>query len=106
MRDTFWCWSNPKPSLAPSPSLSALALLLADCLRKIERSRNAAYDDAYVDVTVSHRGTHPPAEQLVERGARIAVLDRDNPGDRARELGTGADASIDTTAYGRVMPTS
>jgi nucleoside-diphosphate-sugar epimerase len=52
------------------------------------------------DVTVSHRGTHPPPEQLVERGARIAVLDRDNPGDLARELGTGADASIDTTAYG------
>ena len=51
------------------------------------------------NVTVSHRGTHPPPEQLVERGARIAVLDRDNPGDLARALGTGADALIDTTAY-------
>jgi hypothetical protein len=42
VRDTFWCWSSPKPLLAPSPSLSALAQVLADCLREIERSRNAA----------------------------------------------------------------
>jgi nucleoside-diphosphate-sugar epimerase len=51
------------------------------------------------NVTVSHRGAHPPPEQLVERGARIAVLDRHNPGDLARALGTGADALIDTTAF-------
>lgn len=51
------------------------------------------------NVTVSHRGAHPPPEQLVERGARIAVLDRDNPGSLSRALGTGADALIDTTAY-------
>jgi hypothetical protein len=42
VRDTFCCWSSPKPSLAPSPSLLALAQFLADCLREIERSRNAA----------------------------------------------------------------
>jgi nucleoside-diphosphate-sugar epimerase len=51
------------------------------------------------NVTVSHRGAHPPPEQLVECGARIAVLDRDNSGSLARALGTGADALIDTTAY-------
>lgn len=51
------------------------------------------------NVTVSHRGTHPPPEQLIEWGARIAVLDRRNPGDLARALGSGADALIDTTAY-------
>ena len=42
VRHTFWCWSSPKPLLAPSPSLSALAQVLADCLREIEKSRNAA----------------------------------------------------------------
>ena len=52
------------------------------------------------NVTVSHRGAHAPPEKLVERGARVVVLDRDNPGDLARALGTGADALIDTTAYG------
>jgi nucleoside-diphosphate-sugar epimerase len=51
------------------------------------------------NVTVSHRGAHPPPEQLVERGARIVVLDRDNPGELARALDTGADALIDTTAF-------
>src|SRR5690242_12144893 len=42
VRDTFCCWSSPKPSPAPLPSLSALAQYLADCLREIERSRNGA----------------------------------------------------------------
>jgi nucleoside-diphosphate-sugar epimerase len=51
------------------------------------------------NVTVSHRGAHAPPEKLVERGARVVVLDRDNPGDLARALGTGADALIDTTAF-------
>ncbi len=51
------------------------------------------------DVTVSHRGIHPLPEKLVEHGVRIAVLDRDNPGDLALALGSGADALIDTTAY-------
>jgi nucleoside-diphosphate-sugar epimerase len=50
-------------------------------------------------VTVSHRGTHPPPKPLIERGARIVVLDRHNPGDLARVLGAGADVLIDTTAY-------
>jgi nucleoside-diphosphate-sugar epimerase len=51
------------------------------------------------NVTISHRGGHAPPEKLVERGARIVVLDRDNPGDLARALGAGADALIDTTAF-------
>src|SRR5436190_9164964 len=29
VRDTFCCWSSPKPSLAPSPTLLALAHFLA-----------------------------------------------------------------------------
>jgi len=36
VRDTFCCWSSPKPLPAPLPSLSALAQYLADCLREIE----------------------------------------------------------------------
>lgn len=51
------------------------------------------------NVTVSHRGTYPPPERLIERGAKVAVLDRSSPGDLSRALGTGADALIDTTAY-------
>src|ERR1700731_724282 len=42
VRDTFCCWSSPKPLPAPLPSLSALAQYPADCLREIERSRNGA----------------------------------------------------------------
>src|SRR5688500_10848460 len=53
------------------------------------------------NVTNSHRGGHAPPEKLVERGARIDVLDHDNPGDLARALGAGADALIDTTAFDR-----
>src|SRR5712675_1931238 len=40
MRDTFCCWSSPRPLPAPLPSLSALAQYLTDGLREIERSRN------------------------------------------------------------------
>jgi hypothetical protein len=35
VRDTFCCWSSPKPLPAPLPNLSALAQYLADCLREI-----------------------------------------------------------------------
>jgi nucleoside-diphosphate-sugar epimerase len=51
------------------------------------------------DVTIAHRGTHPPPARLAEHGARVAVLDRDNPGDLSRALGTGTDVLIDTIAY-------
>jgi nucleoside-diphosphate-sugar epimerase len=47
----------------------------------------------------AHRGVHPPPAELVERGARIVALDRDNPGNLALTFGVGADALIDTTAY-------
>src|SRR5207237_876113 len=49
VQDTFCCWSSPKSLLAPSPSLSALAQVLADCLREIERTDMAPYDDTFVD---------------------------------------------------------
>src|SRR5256714_8992 len=42
VRDTFCCWSSPKPLPAPLPSLSALAQYLTDGLRELERSRNGA----------------------------------------------------------------
>src|ERR1700730_4106875 len=49
VRDTFWCWSSPKPLPAPSPSLSALAQVLADCLRKSRGAEMPPYDDTFVD---------------------------------------------------------
>ncbi|WP_428483635.1 NAD-dependent epimerase/dehydratase family protein [Rhodopila sp.] len=52
-------------------------------------------------VTISHRGGRPAPEDLVERGAMVVTLDRDNPGQLSRVLGTGADALVDTTAYER-----
>jgi nucleoside-diphosphate-sugar epimerase len=52
-------------------------------------------------VTVSHRGGHPAPRNLVERGARVVTLERDNPGALSGALGSGADVLIDTTAYDR-----
>src|SRR5215471_12414412 len=63
VRDTFCCWSSPKPLPSPLPSLSALAQYLADCLREIERSRHGVdgalalmTDDCVWEVT---RGREP-----------------------------------------------
>jgi len=51
------------------------------------------------NVTAAQRGAYPPPEQLTERGARIAVLDRNNMNDLSLALGSGADALIDTIAF-------
>lgn len=51
------------------------------------------------DVTVSHRGRRTPPAELVERGAKVVVLDREEPGALARGLAGGADAVIDTVAF-------
>jgi nucleoside-diphosphate-sugar epimerase len=51
------------------------------------------------DVTVSHRGHRALSDDLIARGARLAVLDREQPGALAGALGSGADAVIDTIAY-------
>jgi nucleoside-diphosphate-sugar epimerase len=50
-------------------------------------------------VTVSHRGNRPLPNDLIERGAKIVILDRERPGDLARALEFGADALIDTIAF-------
>jgi nucleoside-diphosphate-sugar epimerase len=52
-------------------------------------------------VTISHRGAHPAPDDLVERGAKVVILDRDIPDQVSRALGTGADALIDTAAFDR-----
>jgi hypothetical protein len=52
-------------------------------------------------VTISHRGGRPAPRDLVERGARVVILDRDNAGELSGALGSGADVLIDTTAYDR-----
>src|SRR5579863_8330834 len=51
------------------------------------------------NVTVSHRGTRPAPPELAAHGARVVVLDRDQPGELERALSAGADALIDTVAY-------
>jgi nucleoside-diphosphate-sugar epimerase len=50
-------------------------------------------------VTVSHRGNSPLPNDLIERGAKIVILDREKPGDLAKALASGADALFDTIAF-------
>lgn len=50
-------------------------------------------------VTISHRGGHPAPADLINRGVKVVILDRNNPGELARALGAGADVLIDATAY-------
>jgi nucleoside-diphosphate-sugar epimerase len=52
-------------------------------------------------VTVAHRGTHPLPSDLSQRGVEVVFLDRDEPGELARALRSGADALIDMIAFGR-----
>lgn len=47
------------------------------------------------EVTVSHRGSSPVPGVLLERGAKISVLDRNTPGALAATLGSGANLLID-----------
>ena len=51
-------------------------------------------------VTLAHRGSRQPPHELIERGARLANLDRDHSGTLAGVLGTGADLLVDAVAYG------
>jgi hypothetical protein len=50
-------------------------------------------------VVVADRGRRPPPPELIEAGARIAILDREQPGELARALAGGAVALIDTIAF-------
>jgi nucleoside-diphosphate-sugar epimerase len=52
-------------------------------------------------VTISHRGGRPAPRDLVECGARVVTLNRDNAGELSGALGSGADVLIDTIAYDR-----
>jgi nucleoside-diphosphate-sugar epimerase len=51
------------------------------------------------EVTLSARGGRPAPADLVERGATVVALDREESGALARALRHGADAVIDTLAY-------
>jgi nucleoside-diphosphate-sugar epimerase len=51
-------------------------------------------------VTVAHRGIHPLPGKLSERGVEVLFLDRENPGELARAVRSGADALIDAVAFG------
>jgi nucleoside-diphosphate-sugar epimerase len=50
-------------------------------------------------VTVSHRGNRPMPTDLIERGAKVVILDREKPGELGRALTSDADALIDTIAF-------
>ena len=52
-------------------------------------------------VTIAHRGLRSPPPALIERGAKVVTLDRDEPAALALALASGADALIDTVAYDR-----
>ena len=50
-------------------------------------------------VTIAHRGIRPPPDDLIERGAKIVILDREKPGELAQAVNPGVDALIDTIAF-------
>lgn len=50
-------------------------------------------------VAIAHRGRRPPPAELVEGGANVLTLDREQPSELARALGDGADALIDVVAF-------
>jgi nucleoside-diphosphate-sugar epimerase len=51
-------------------------------------------------VTVAHRGTYPLPSDLSERGVEDVFFDREKPGELTRAVRSGADALIDTIAFG------
>lgn len=51
-------------------------------------------------VTVAHRGIHSLPSNLSERGVEVVFLDREKPGELAWAVRSGADALIDTVAFG------
>jgi nucleoside-diphosphate-sugar epimerase len=57
--------------------------------------------DAGWTVTLAHRRRRSPRSALVERGAKVVTLDRDEPGALERVLGAGADVLVDAVAYDR-----
>jgi nucleoside-diphosphate-sugar epimerase len=57
---------------------------------QIGRATAACHIDCGWNVTLAHRGLSPPPSALIERGARMVRLDRDEPGALGRALGAGA----------------
>jgi len=51
------------------------------------------------DVTLSHRGHRALSDDLIARGAKLVVVDREEPGALIGALGSGADAVIDAIAF-------
>ena len=78
VRDTFCCWSSPKPLSAPLPSLSALAQYPADCLREMRGVEMARYDDTFVD---RFRG------RRTSSGSSSRTLTATGPGHRQNHFG-------------------
>ena len=68
---------------------------------QIGQATAACLIDSGWTVTIAHRGLRSPPSALIERGAEVVTLDRDEPGALARALASGADALIDTVAYDR-----
>jgi len=50
-------------------------------------------------VVVAHRGQRPLPTDLIERGAKVSILDREQSKELALALADGADALIDTIAF-------
>lgn len=67
---------------------------------QIGRAMTRNFLDAGWHVTVAHRGLRALPDELVDRGAKVVVLDRETPDELPRALGSGADALIDVTAFG------
>jgi nucleoside-diphosphate-sugar epimerase len=57
---------------------------------QIGRATAACLIDCGWTVTLARRGLSPPPSALIERGARVVRLDRDEPGALGRALGAGA----------------
>jgi nucleoside-diphosphate-sugar epimerase len=51
-------------------------------------------------VTVAHRGTNRLPSSLAKHDVEVVILDREKPGELARAMRSGADALIDTIAFG------
>jgi uncharacterized protein YbjT (DUF2867 family) len=68
---------------------------------QIGRAVEREFLSANWSVTISHRGRRRAPRDLIERGAKVVTLNRDNTDEFSRALGSGADVLIDTTAYDR-----
>jgi hypothetical protein len=66
---------------------------------QIGRVTAACLIDCGWSVTLAHRGLCLPPSALIEDGAEVVGLDREEPGALELVLGAGADVLIDAVAY-------